>query len=74
MKILRKYNDYLVGCKSCNLLLSIEVTDVVGDDCGVLHHYNGEDCFTKCPVCEKIIPMFSKNLPQEWLSKIYPIG
>lgn len=74
MKVLRKYGTNKITCPHCSSLLEIEVTDVSGDDCGVLHHYNGEDCWVYCGVCKELIPIFSKTLPEEWLSKIFPTG
>jgi len=74
MRILRKYDSHKITCPDCKSLLEIEASDVTGDNCGVLHHYHGEDCWVTCEVCKELIPLYSKSLPEEWLSKIFPLG
>jgi hypothetical protein len=74
MKILRKYSAHKITCPYCKSLLEIKATDVNGDDCGVLHHHQGEDCWVNCEACGELIPLFSAKLPKEWLHEIFPTG
>lgn len=77
MNVLRRYNDdgeqapppakAEVECNSCGSLLEITQKDIQEDDCGVLHHHPGSDCWIDCAVCGKLVPLNSRKL--EWKRK-----